>query len=143
MTKPPQEIYRNRVAADPDQWSEQSKHSVAFHVKRAYVDEPYMCYRCGAACIFTAQDQKYTFEVKKASKDQRRSFCAACWTASHQLRAALSDYDVRWAIEKSELRSNTEFLSEWLNLLTRWKQFAPYRQDLAKITMLRGLLKLD
>jgi len=143
MTKPAQNLHRNIVAADPEQWSKQSKQSVAFHFKREYVDEPYKCYRCGAACTFTAQDQKYTFEVKKASIDQRRSLCAACWTESHQLQAALSAYNGRWATEKSALRSNREFLSEWLDLLTRWKQFAPYKQDVAKISMLLGLLKLD
>jgi hypothetical protein len=143
MTKRAQNAQQNAVAADPDQWSEQSKHSVAFHFKREYVDIPYTCYRCGAACVFTAQDQKYTFEVKKASIDQRRTFCATCWSESHRLRAALSEYDLRWAAEKSDLRSNKEFLSEWLDLLTRWKEFAPYKQDVAKINMLRGLLKLE
>jgi len=143
MAKAAQKVLRNRVAADPDQWSKQSKQSVAFHFKREYVDEPYKCYRCGAACTFTAEDQKYTFEVKKASIDQRRSFCAACWTMSHQLRAAVSDHDKRWATEKCELQSNREFLSGWLDLLTRWEQFAPYKQDVAKINMLRKLLKLE
>lgn len=59
------------------------------------------------------------------------------------MRAALSEYDLRWAVEKSDLRSNKEFLSEWLDLLTRWKAFAPYKQDVAKMNMLRGLLKLE
>lgn len=140
MTKRRENVHREAVVADPNQWSEQSKHSAAFYFKREYVDEPYECWRCGAACTFTAQDQKYTFEVKKASIDQRRKFCAACWSESHQLRTALSEYDVRWAAEKSDLRSNREFLSGWLDLLMRWKQFAPYKQDAAKMNMLRSLL---
>jgi hypothetical protein len=143
MTKRAQNAPQNAVASDPDQWSEQSKHSVAFHFKREYVDIPYKCYRCGAACVFTAQDQKHTFEVRKASIDQRRTFCATCWSESHRLRAALSEHDLRWAAEKSDLRSNKEFLSEWLALLTCWKEFAPYKQDVAKINMLRGLLTLE
>ena len=92
MTKRAQNAQQNAVAADPDQWSEQSKHSVAFHFKREYVDIPYTCYRCGAACVFTAQDQKYTFEVKKASIDQRRTFCATCWPESHRLPRSKADY---------------------------------------------------
>jgi hypothetical protein len=143
MTKRTQNVHQDAVAADPDQWSEQSKHSVSFHFTREYVDEPYKCWRCGSACIFAAQDQKYTFEVKKANIDQRRKFCTACWSESHQLQAALSKYDLRWAAEKSDLRSNRQFLNEWLELLTRWEQFAPYKQDVAKLDMLRRLLKRE
>jgi hypothetical protein len=142
MTKRSRNAHQEAVAADPNQWSEQSRHSVAFGFKREYVDKPYECWRCGTACTFTARDQKYTFEVKKASINQRRTFCAACWSESHRLRAALAERASRWAAEKSGLRSDNEFLCEWLDLLTRWKQFAPYKQDVAKMNMLRRLLKL-
>lgn len=141
MTKREQGINRTVVAADPNQWSEQSKHSVAFHFKREYVDESYKCWRCGTACIFTALDQKYTFEVKKASIDQRRKLCAVCWSESHHLRESLSEHDARWAAEKKNLQYNREFLSEWLALLTRWNEFAPYKQDVAKMNMLSKFLK--
>ncbi len=50
--------------------------------------------------------------------------------------------ETRWASEKSTLQTDREFLSGWLDLLTRWKEFEPYRQDVAKINMLRGLLGL-
>ena len=138
-----QAVHQESVPADPHQWSEQSKHSVAFYFRREYVDQPYKCWRCGAACTFTAQDQKYTFEVKQASINQRRNFCATCWSESHRLRAALSEHDVRWAAEKSRLRSDKAFLRGWLDLLARWKQFAPYKLDVAKMNMLRRLLKLE
>lgn len=141
MAKRTTDALPTSIAADPNQWSEQSKHSVAFHFKREYVDESYQCRRCGAACVFTAQDQKYTFEVKKASIDQRRKFCAACWSESHRVRAALSDFESRWASAKHTLRADREFLTEWLELLVRWKEFEPYKQDIAKVNMLRDLLR--
>jgi hypothetical protein len=128
------------VAADPSQWSQQSQHSVAFHFTHNYVDKPYKCWRCGASCVFTAQDQKYTFEVKKASIDQRRKLCAMCWSESHGLQSALAERDFRWTTNKHKLRHDSEFLSGWLNLLTRWEEFAPYKNDVAKINMLRRLL---
>ncbi|WP_167227642.1 zinc-ribbon domain containing protein [Massilia rubra] len=142
MSKRAQKDQQISVAADPKQWSEQSKRSVAYHFKREYVDEPYKCSRCSVACTFTAQDQKYTFEIKKASKDQRRKFCSTCWSESNRMRATLSEYDLRWTAEKSSLRANREFLTEWLELFMRWKQFAPYKHDIAKIAMVRCLLKL-
>jgi len=93
--------------------------------------------------LFTAEDQKYTFEVKKASIDQRRKLCAECWSASHALKAKLAQHDARWAESKDVLRTNREFLSGWLELLTEWGQFEPYKKDVAKINMLRGLLDLE
>lgn len=143
MAKREKPVHLEVVAADPDQWSEQSKQSVAFHFKREYVDEPYACGRCGASCVFTALDQKYTFEVKKASIDQGRKFCADCWTESHRMRADMVAREERWAAEKASLQADQAFLGEWLALLMRWKEFAPYREDIARINMLRGLLKLE
>lgn len=140
MTKPLRDTHPARIAADPARWSAQSRQSVAFYFKREYVDEPYKCWRCGAACIFSARDQQYTYEVKKASIGQRRSFCAACWSESHRLRAALDEHDTRWRAGKSALRHDGAFLDGWLALLARWSEFAPYRQDIARIAMLRRLL---
>ena len=133
------------IAADPNQWSDQSKQSVAFQFNfiREYVDKAYECHRCGTTCVFTAADQKYTFEIKKASIDQRRKLCAACWSASHVLKINLAERDVRWTEAKDELRTDREFLAGWLKLLTEWADFAPYKQDVAKINMLRGLLDLE
>ncbi len=142
MAKRTNDVELTLIAADPDQWSAQSKRSVAFHFKREYVDEPYKCWRCGAACVFTAQDQKYTFEVKKASIDQRRKFCTACWSESHRVSAAIAERENRWADGKNALRADGVFLTEWLELLMRWKEFEPYKLDIAKIHMLRDLLGL-
>jgi hypothetical protein len=143
MIKRVPEVHVAAAPADPNQWSEQSKRSAAYHFKYRYVDAPYKCWRCGAACLFTAQDQKYTFEVKKASIHRRRTFCSACWSESHRLRAALSEHDARWVFDKSNLRSDNKFLTEWLELLACWQAFAPYKQDIAKINMLRKLLGLE
>jgi hypothetical protein len=135
-------LQQTSIAVDPNQWSEQSKRSVSFHFKREYVDEPYACRRCGASCVFTALDQKHTFEVKKASIAQRRKFCADCWAESHRMRAAMDACEERWAKDKDNLSADRQFLGEWLALLTRWKEFAPYRQDVSRINMLRSLLDL-
>ena len=133
------------IPADPSQWSEQSKQTVSylFNFIREYTDKPFNCRRCGAACVFSAEDQKYTFEVKKASIDQRRKFCAECWSESHRLKASLADFEKRWVDEKRTLQTDSEFLAGWLELLNRWNEFEPYKQDIARINMLRGLLGLN
>jgi hypothetical protein len=64
------------VPADPSKWSEKSQHSVSFHCVKQYTarytDIAYNCWRCKKATVFSAADQKYTYEVKKAPIDQRR-----------------------------------------------------------------------
>ena len=54
-----------------------------------------------------------------------------------------SEHEVRWSSDKTKLRSDVKFLTEWLALLTGWQEFAPYKQDAAKVNMLRKLLGLD
>lgn len=57
----------NVVPADPAQWGEKSKRSVAFQFNfvREYKDIAYKCWRCQTPSIFTAEDQKYTYEEKR------------------------------------------------------------------------------
>jgi hypothetical protein len=128
------------VPADPTQWSEKSKQSVAFGFTREYNDIAYRCWHCKAECVFTAQDQKHTFEVKKASIDQRRILCAECWSGSHRIRAALRDCEEQWATAKAKLQADKAFLNRWLELLTALEAYVPYKPDTAKKSMLGKLL---
>lgn len=138
VTPPPKS-----VPADPEQWSAQSKQTVSYVLGfiREYTDKPFDCWRCGAACVFSAEDQKYTYEVKKASIDQGRKFCAACWSESHRVKSELAAFENRWAGQRRVLQADRAFLEEWLAALDRWKSFEPYKQDIARINMLRRLLE--
>ena len=128
------------IPADPTQWSEKSKQSVAFEFVREYKDIPYTCWHCQTECVFTAQDQKYTFEVKKASIDQRRLLCSKCWSESHRIRRELQDCEVQWAASKEELQVDRTFLTHWLELLTLLEAYVPYKPDTAKKNLLSKLL---
>ena len=128
------------VSADPELWSEKSKQSVAFWFGRDYQDKPYNCWHCQAASIFTAQDQKYTFEVLKASIDQRRILCQACWLESNRIRAALRDCEEQWSLCKAQLQAAKIFLGCWLGLLLALEKYVPYKPDTAKKNMLSKLL---
>lgn len=131
------------VPADPEQWSEKSKQSFASWVCREYKDKLYNCWHCQVACIFTAQDQKYTFEVKKASIDQRRILCQECWLESNRLRASLHDCEAEWSLSKVHLRADAKFLCRWLDLLLALEKYVPYKPDTAKKNMLSKLLKVS
>jgi Probable zinc-ribbon domain len=128
------------VPADPEQWSDKSKQTVSYGFIREYTDKPYKCWRCQVDCIFTAQDQKYTFEVKKASVDQRRSLCESCWSESHRIRNMLLECEERWAEGKAKLKADTSFLTHWSELLVAQEAYVPYKPDTAKKNMLAKLL---
>jgi NADH:ubiquinone oxidoreductase subunit E len=90
--------------------------------------------------VFTAQDQKFTFEVKKAPIDQRRILCEDCWKQSNQIATELSENERRWAKEKPALANKREFLVQWLELLQEREKYVPYRPDTARKNMLKRLL---
>lgn len=128
------------VPADPEQWSAQSKQSYVYFYRRTYEDIPYYCWHCQEASIFTAQDQKYTFEVKKASIDQRRRLCQACWLASHHVRKSLIECEQQWNTSKVTLRRDMHFLAGWLDLLIKLEKYARSKRDVARKNMLSKLI---
>jgi hypothetical protein len=128
------------VPADPEQWSEKSKQSVAFGFRREYKDTLYNCWHCQAASVFTAQDQKYIFETQKASIDQRRILCLACWIESNRIRALLRDCEEQWSLSKVQLQVDANFLDHWLGLLLTLEKYVPYKPDTAKKNMLSKFL---
>lgn len=128
------------VTANPEQWSEQSKRSVAYDFRNEYEDIAYNCVRCEAACVFTAEEQKHTFEVKKASIHQRRYLCASCWAESHRLKAALLECESSWMESKKRLERDVGFLTRWMDLLKTLEAYEPGKQDTARKNMLTKLI---
>jgi hypothetical protein len=131
------------VPANPGQWSEKSQRSVSFLFTSKYEDREYKCWSCGKTAVFTAEDQKYTYEVRKASIDQQRVLCAECRKVSLQISKDLESCESRWVIEKSMLEADRAFLSHWLDLLEKREHYVRYRPDKAKKNMLRKLLLKD
>ncbi|TFV90132.1 hypothetical protein E4K72_21105 [Oxalobacteraceae bacterium OM1] len=90
------------IAANPDAWSAESKQSVAFEhrLTKEYADIGYRCWRCGRPSIFTAEEQRCAYEVKKAYIAQTRILCAACWRESNDIAAQLEACEKRWKQSK-------------------------------------------
>lgn len=77
------------VPADPSQWSESSQRSVSVAWTTEYKTYGYYCWRCRERALFTAADQKYTYEVNKAHIDQKRILCEGCWKRLNAITAEL------------------------------------------------------
>lgn len=133
-------INKATVPADPTQWSAESQRSVAADFTTEYRDLPYTCWHCGCSAVFTAIDQKHTYEVKKANINQQRTLCSACWSERLKVEAELKVHEQQWAEAKSQLRNDRAFLSRWLELLTLLESYVPYRHDTARKGMLAKFL---
>lgn len=129
------------VPADPTQWSAQSQRSVSAAWTREYVPIHYTCRRCRTPAVFSAEDQRYTYEVKKASIDQQRLLCRPCWDRSNAIAAELAACQSRWTESKPALTRDREFLTRWLALLAERDEYVAYRSDTAKVNMLKRLLR--
>jgi len=132
---------KRSVKADPKKWSEKSKQSDASYYTYEYTDIKYFCRRCGKPDIFSANDQKESYEVKKKYFWQRRILCQNCWNESNAIRKEIRTYQSRWADEKTTLKNDVEFLSRWLELLVNLEEYIPFKPDLAKKNMLTKLIK--
>jgi hypothetical protein len=137
MTKKP---LPTSVPADPSKWSEKSQRSVSAGWTKEYKNIPYNCWHCSAKSVFSAQDQKYTFEEKKAPIDQHRLLCRSCWDESHRIAARLKDFEAKWAEQKQSLSKDAAFAASWLETLELQERYVPYRHDIARKNMLRKLL---
>lgn len=129
------------VPANPANWSPQSQRSVSAEWTKEYTSYRYNCWRCRASAVFSAEDQRYTYEVKKAPIDQNRILCEDCWRRANQIATELSKCEEDWAGSKHDLRRDREFLERWSQLLDERDQYVPYRSDSAKKNMLAKLLR--
>lgn len=129
------------VPADTALWSEQSKRSVSFEFVKAYTDHAYDCRHCGRPAVFTAQEQKQTYEVDKANINQQRVFCPTCWSGLCQASDELDTYVAKWAESKNILRQDQGFLSDWLRAQLAYDAYKPHYANVAITSMLKKLLQ--
>ncbi|HVK10935.1 MAG TPA: zinc-ribbon domain containing protein, partial [Gemmataceae bacterium] len=91
-----------------------------------------------AADVFTAAEQKHTFEVRKVHIDQQRVLCRACHREWVALEREARDCRRRWSAERPALAGDPEFLRRWLVVLQALPGYNGSRDE-AKIVMLRRL----
>jgi hypothetical protein len=141
MKRKPVPLPLGRTPADTSRWSDSSLGSVAAHFTHEYVDEHYQCWHCKSDAIFTALDQKHTYEVLKANVNQHRILCDPCWRESLRITKELQTLSDIWGESKMMLKTDKAFLSNWLHLLELQETYVPNRRDVARTNMLRKFLE--
>jgi primase-polymerase (primpol)-like protein len=82
--KMPHSTQHASVRADQEAWSEESKRSRSYSpgAEVHYYDEYYWCSKCAVACVFSAEQQRIEFEVKKRYIHATRQYCDLCHAAA-------------------------------------------------------------
>jgi len=107
-----------------ENWSEASKRSYAYHYSRVvYEDITYVCRKCSKTAVFTGEEQKESYEVKKNYIWQRRTLCGQCNAELYKLKVKNLALQERWAKEKKSLQRDFYFIGEWLSVI---EQFPAY-----------------
>lgn len=129
---------------DATQWSEESKRSYlycghSYSQSDRYCDIHYRCKRCASPAVFTAADQKRSYEVKKNYIWQSRHLCPACHAQWVQLKAKDRACQARWTAERPTLMHDEPFMRDWLQVLEALPSYDRHKQSTIK-TRLRKLL---
>lgn len=128
------------VRVEKELWSRSSKQSLAYVLApKTYQDRSYKCRRCSGAATFTAEEQKRTFETRKAYIWQSRLLCPTCWTEEQSIARQLRSFAAEWKKNKRTLVKNRSFLAEWLRLLELHPKYRG-RRNPATIAMVTRLL---
>lgn len=110
-----------------EKWSESSKRSYAYHYGRvAYEDISYVCRRCSIGAVFTGEEQKEAYEVKKNYIWQRRTLCSPCNAELYRLKVRNMALHERWAKEKARLQRDSAFIAEWLAVIVTLHKFPAF-----------------
>lgn len=129
------------VPANPGLWSASSQQSYACESSlHQYSDRHYTCWRCRQAAVFTAQQQREAYEVRKAYIWQQRVLCAACFATRMQIEADLRACAHRWQTGRAACQADTAFLLCWHGLLQQHVEYGG-RRDEGNTRMLLALLE--
>jgi hypothetical protein len=124
---------------DTNQWSEESKRRLHYlPAPNVYEDKVFACRRCGCKAIFTAEQQKREYEVKKANTLRQHVLCHTCFVAWHELGAESDLFSNRWQNDKAGFKKDPPAIKRWIEVLNLLPQYGGYK-DAGRIRMLEKL----
>lgn len=113
-----------KVRLNKSAYSESSKKSIGFeYLGEFYEDISYWCKKCGKSTVYTAQDQKITFEVKKQYMWQQRFLCDSCYKEMTLLKNTLFEMEQYYCNNKEQALKDEVFLRKWLGLLNEYPRY--------------------
>jgi hypothetical protein len=128
------------VLVNAENWSEESRHSLKYiSAPIEYRDIQFTCYRCRTVAVYSAAEQRESFEVKKRYLWQRRILCQQCFLVRLAFEKEIKGFNIRWLTERQLMEKDPELLKRWLELL-RDLPFYGARKNIAHIAMIVKLI---
>ena len=126
-----------KVPLDKEAYSGSSKRSAGFECLGDYYENiRYQCKKCTGSAIFTAEEQKETYEIKKRYMWQQRFLCNKCYVEMVSIKNKLQEMEQYYCDNKEQSRQDRKFLLCWLRLLNEysayWKKGNPSRVKFIK-----------
>ena len=129
------------ILCNPDNWSASSKQSHSYNsAPSEYRDRNYVCWRCKQPDVYTAQEQREAYEVRKVYIWQTRVLCKDCFRTRVSIEASLKQCRTSWQEESEALRTDTEYLKRWRSLLQEHVHYGG-KADEGNLHMLEQLLR--
>lgn len=127
------------VPVDTGQWSDAARRRLGYLPAAAfYQDRVFACRTCQCEAVFTAEEQKHEFEVKKAHYLRQRVLCPSCFAKRGELQHLNDQFAAMWNDREEGLRADVPSMLVWLDVLTELPQYG-MRRDTARIRMLEKL----
>lgn len=99
LVKPP----RGSVRVDPEQLHSNNSYGWPLYVVRGYyLDQPFRCADCGADCVWTAERQRWWYEIAKGELYSIAKRCAPCRATERQRKAEARQRSLEGLIRKRE-----------------------------------------
>ena len=96
-----------RIRVQKELWAPKSRGGLdEYFAGEFYEDKTFLCRACGKPSVFTAEQQKYTYEVKKALIYQEHVLCESCFNERTRLEAASNAFLELWNHNKATLQAN-------------------------------------
>ena len=122
-----------KIRINREAYSISSKRSIGFeYIGDFYEDKKYRCKKCYKDDVFTAEEQKECFEVKKKYMWQQRFLCRLCYKEMCLIRQKLQIIDEKYQNDKSSVLGDEEILGVWLSLLKKYSKYYQ-KEDTSKI----------
>jgi len=113
-----------KVRLNKEGYSCSSKRSVGFdYLGEYYEDKRYQCKKCYKSTVYTAEEQKEAFEVKKRYMWQQRFLCGCCYNEMCSIRRELQEMEQHYCENREQIISDEKFLRKWLKLLVEYTKY--------------------
>jgi hypothetical protein len=130
---------RPHVPVDADQWSVKSQQRLGYLSAPAYYeDKVFSCRACQCEAVFTAEQQKREYEVKKAYVLRQHVLCPSCFSVKHELQSEHEALELQYESDKVAFKRDVPALLRWIELLELLPTYG-VRRNTARIRMLREL----